>query len=142
MVHPLDLFSELDANILVSIMLYCRKRKYTKTAFDIEQEADLSKFSRFLNIERFAENTSFPQQTSPAIENENFERRPHSKNLKIRPRRKPREDSPISLETESEQNLRPEKADGTFTTGKVQKILKSKNFTIGKLTQILIIIPK
>ena len=137
MVNPLDFFSELDANILVSIMLYCRKRKYTKTAFDIEQKANLSKFSRFLNIERFAENTSFPQQTSLTINNENLNRRQHSKILKIRPRRKPKKELPVSLETESEQNLIPEKTDDAFTTGKVQKILKSKNCTIGKLMHIL-----
>ena len=118
-------------------MLYCRKRNYTKTAFEIDQAADLSKFSRFLNIERFVQTTSPTNQVLATIDNE--KRIAHSKTLKIRARKKPKEnaeDLPKGLETKPEESLRLEaKGDTFYSVGKMQKILKSKNCTIGKLIQ-------
>ena len=138
------LFSELDANILVSIMLYCRKRNYNKTAFDIDQMTDLSQFSRFLNIERFAEdknrsNKSSVEQIHATSDSANARRKLNSKLLKTRSRNKSKESSEkllTSPDTNTEHSLRPEEKNERLSTGKIQKILKSKNCTIGKLIEI------
>merc|ERR1719471_2083654 len=92
-------FLELDANILVSIMLYCRKRNYNKTAFDIDQMTDLSQFSRFLNIERFAEVNDCPnkpsvEQIHATSDSHNSRTKLNSKLLKTRSRNKSKESSP------------------------------------------------
>ena len=139
------LFSELDANILVSIMLYCRKRNYNKTAFDIDQMTDLSQFSRFLNIERFAEDKNRSKKPSlqharTTSDRKNFKRKLNSKLLKTRSRNKSKESSEkllTSPDTKAEQSLRPEEKNERLSTGKIQKILKSKNCTIGKLIEYL-----
>ena len=121
-------------------MLYCRKRNYNKTAFDIDQMADLSKFSRFLNIERFAKNASSPTPfLQTRADSQNCKRKLNSELLKIRPRKKSKETNnkiPASPDTNIPQNLRPEEQEDTFPTGKIQKIVRSKNCTIGKLIEL------
>ena len=138
-------FLELDANILVSIMLYCRKRNYNKTAFDIDQMTDLSKFSRFLNIERFAEDKNLPnkpsaQQARTTSDSHNFRPKLNSNLLKIRSRKKSKETNekiPTSSDTKTAQTSRLDEKNETLSSGKIQKILKSKNCTIGKLIEYL-----
>ena len=125
-------------------MLYCRKRNYNKTAFDIDQMTDLSQFSRFLNIERFAEDDHRPnkpsvEQIHSTSDSPNVRRKLNSKLLKTRSRNKSRESSEkllTSPDTKAEQSLRPEEKNERLSTGKIQKILKSKNCTIGKLIEI------
>ena len=119
-------------------MLYCRKRNYNKTAFDIDQMTDLSKFSRFLNIERFAETTSPPnepyvEQARTTTNSETFKRKLNPK-LKIRERKTSNEKLPTRPFAKAEQ--RSDEQNETLSTGKIQKILKSKNCTIGKLIEI------
>ena len=124
-------------------MLYCRKRNYNKTAFDIDQMTDLSQFSRFLNIERFAEvndrpNKSSVEQIHVTSDSPNVRRKLNSKLLKTRSRNKSKESSEkllTSPDTKAEQSLRPEEKNERLSTGKIQKILKSKNCTIGKLIE-------
>ena len=126
-------------------MLYCRKRNYNKTAFDIDQMTDLSQFSRFLNIERFAEdknrsNKSSVEQIHVTSDSPNARRKLNSKLLKTRSRNKSKESSEkllTSPDNNAEQSLRPEEKNERLPEGKIQKILKSKNCTIGKLIEYL-----
>ena len=120
-------------------MLYCRKRNYNKTAFDIDQMTDLSKFSKYLNIERFAEATYHPneapvERARTTADSENFKKKRNPKLLKIRKRKKSNEKLPTSPVIKAEQ--RPDEKNETLPTAKIQKILKSKNCTIGKLIEI------
>ena len=120
-------------------MLYCRKRNYNKTAFDIDQMTDLSKFSRFLNIERFAETTYHPNEPSverarSTTDSENFKKKLNPKLLKIRERKKSNEKLPTRPVANAEQ--KPDEKNETLPTGNIKKILKSKNCTIGKLIAI------
>ena len=124
-------------------MLYCRKRNYNKTAFDIDQMTDLSKFSRFLNIERFAEDKNLPnkpsaQQARTTSDSHNFRTKLNSNLLKIRSRKKSEtnEKLPTSPDTKITQTSRLDEKNETLSSGKIQKILKSKNCTIGKLIGI------
>ena len=102
--------------------------------------ADLSKFSRFLNIERFAKNASSPTPfLQTRADSQNCKRKLNSELLKIRPRKKSKETNnktPTSPDTNIPQNLRPEEQEDTFPTGKIQKIVRSKNCTIGKLIEL------
>ena len=105
---------------------------------------DLSKFSRFLNIERFAEddhrpNKSSVEQIHSTSDSPNVRRKLNSKLLKTRSRNKSKESSEkllTSPDTKAEQNSRPEEKNERLSTGKIKKILKSKNCTIGKLIEI------
>ena len=102
---------------------------------------DLSKFSRFLNIERFAEDDHRPNKPSveqiPATsDSPNVRRKLNSKLLKTRSRNKSKESSEkllTSPDIKTAQCVRPEEKNVRLPTGKIQKILKSKNCTIGKL---------
>ena len=96
---------------------------------------DLSKFSRFLNIERFAEdknrsNKSSVEQIHATSDSPNARRKLNSKLLKTRSKNREKLTSP---DIKTAQCVRPEEKNERLPTGKIQKILKSKNCTIGKL---------
>ena len=99
---------------------------------------DLSKFSRFLNIERFAETTyhqneASVEQARTTTNSETFKRKLNPK-LKIRERKKSNEKLPTRPVANAEQ--KPDEKNETLPTGNIKKILKSKNCTIGKLIAI------